>query len=453
MLKLFNKVLIANRGEIAVRVIRACRDMEIKTVAVYSEADRESMHRYLADESVCIGPAQALKSYLSIPSIISAAKITGCQGIHPGFGFLSENAEFARKCAENGIVFIGPYPEHIEKMGNKSEARKIMIKNNVPVVPGSEGVVPDVDEGLLIADKIGYPVIIKASSGGGGKGMRVAANSDEFKKYFLMCQAESKSAFGDDSLYIEKYIESPKHIEFQILADNKGNTVFVGERDCSIQRKHQKVIEEAPSIKLDKDLREKMGLAAVSAAKAVGYVSAGTVEFLLDKFNNYYFMEMNTRIQVEHPVTEYITGIDLVREQITIACGAELSIKQEDIRINGHAIEFRINAEKVKENFRPCPGTITSYHAPGGFGVRVDSSAYEGYVIPPYYDSMIAKLIVWADDRDQAIKRMKRALGEFVIDGIDTNIEFLMKILNNDKFIKGEIDTSFIPNTMDELQN
>lgn len=441
---MFDKVLIANRGEIAVRIIRACREMGLKTVAVYSEGDKDSMHRYLADESICIGPAQSSKSYLNIPAIITAAQVTGCGALHPGFGFLSENPEFAKLCGENNIKFIGPSFDNISMMGNKSEARKIMIKNNIPVVPGSDGIVLDVHKGTAIAEGIGYPVIIKASSGGGGKGMRIATTPEEFKNYFMMCQAEAKAAFGDDSLYIEKYIESPRHIEFQILADDFGSTLHVGERDCSIQRKHQKVIEEGPSVALNETLRRQMGEAAVMAARAAGYVNAGTIEFLLDAKGNFYFMEMNTRIQVEHPVTEYITGIDLVKEQIRIAMGEKLKISQEDVKINGHAIECRINAENVKENFRPCPGTINTYNIPGGFGVRVDSSMYQGYTIPPHYDSMIAKLIVWGSDRKEAISRMKRALGEFIIDGIDTNIEFLMHILDNQQYIAGEVDTSFI---------
>lgn len=447
---MFDKVIVANRGEIAVRVIRACREMGIKTVSVYSEADRDSMHRYLADESVCIGPAQASKSYLAMDAIITAALVTGCDGIHPGFGFLSENHEFAKKCEENNIKFIGPSPENIEKMGNKSEARKVMKESGVPIVPGSDDCVRDISLGLTIADDIGYPVIIKASSGGGGKGMRAAYNPEEFKRYFSMCQAEAKASFGDDSVYIEKYLESPRHIEFQILGDSFGNIIYVGERDCSIQRKHQKVIEEAPSIALSDELRVRMGRAAVAAAKAVNYVNAGTVEFLLDTEDRFYFMEMNTRIQVEHPVTEYITGVDLVKEQIKIAMGEALDMSQEDVRINGHAIECRINAENVRENFRPCPGTISAFHMPGGYGVRVDSSAYNGYTIPPFYDSMIAKLIVWGINRDEAIARMKRALGEFIIEGTDTNIEFLMAIFNNKKYIGGNINTSFISEILQE---
>jgi acetyl-CoA carboxylase biotin carboxylase subunit len=445
---MFSKILVANRGEIAVRIIRTCREMGIKTVAIYSEADRESMHRYIADEALCIGPPQALKSYLNIQSVVSAALAAGCDGIHPGFGFLSENPEFAKSCIEHGIKFIGPEPGHIERMGNKSEARRVMVENNIPVTPGSEGAIDSFDKGLEIAEEIGYPVIIKASSGGGGRGMRVALNPEEFKRYFSMCRSEAMAAFGDQSVYVEKFIEAPRHIEFQILADSYGNIIYLGERDCSIQRKHQKIVEEAPSAALNSDLRKTMGETAVRAAKSVGYVNAGTVEFLLDKDNNFYFMEMNTRIQVEHPVTEYITGIDLIKEQIRIAAGERLSILQDDVKINGHAIECRINAEKVKDNFKPCPGTIASYHIPGGFGVRVDSSIYEGYTVPPYYDSMLAKLIVWGTDRQDAIKRMKRALGEFVIDGIDTNIEFHMDILDNKRFIDGNFDTSFIQNEM-----
>lgn len=441
---MFKKLLIANRGEIAVRIIRTCREMGIRTVAVYSEADKDSMHRYFADESICIGPPQPSSSYLNMSTIINAAKIKGCDCIHPGFGFLSENPEFAQKCIDNGITMIGPKPEHIRKMGNKSEARKIVMDLCIPVVPGSQGVVENVDKGLEIAEGIGYPVIIKASSGGGGRGMRIAYTPDEFKKYFTMCQAEAGAAFGDTSVYVEKYILSPRHIEFQILGDNYGNVIYLGERDCTVQRKHQKMIEESPSGILNKELRSKMGEAAVIMAKAIGYVNAGTVEFLLDKDNNFYFIEMNTRIQVEHPVTEYVTGIDLIKEQIRIASGEKLLLAQDDVCIKGHSIECRINAENAKENFRPCPGTVNTYHVPGGFGVRVDSSVYEGYTIPPYYDSMIAKLIVWGVDRNEAINRMKRALGEFVIDGIDTNIEFQMKILNSREFNECNFDTSFV---------
>ena len=441
---MFKKILIANRGEIAVRIIRACMEMNIETVAVYSEADKDSMHVYMADKAVCIGPAMSSKSYLNIPAILSAADITGAEAIHPGFGFLSENVKFASLCKIAGITFIGPSSEAISLMGDKSNARETMKKAGIPTIPGSEGKIYIADEGNKIADGIGYPVIIKASSGGGGRGMRVVWNSEEFTSLFNLCKQESKAAFNDDAMYIEKYIENPRHIEFQILADCKGKVIHLGERDCSLQRRNQKMLEEAPSIILDDDLRERMGEAAKKAAKACNYTNAGTIEFLLDKDRNFYFMEMNTRVQVEHPVTEEVTGIDIIKEQINIAFGKELSYSQEDIKINGHSIECRINAENPEQNFRPSPGKINDLHLPGGFGVRVDSSIYSGYTIPPYYDSMIAKLIVHGRDRNEAISKMKRALSEFLLDGIDTNIDFLIKLLNNEDVVNNNYDTSYI---------
>lgn len=441
---MFKKILIANRGEIAVRIIRACKEMGIKTVAVYSEMDKDCLHVHLADEAVCIGPAPSSKSYLNIQNIISAALVTGADAVHPGYGFLSENPKFALACKEYDIKFIGPYPEHIVKMGDKAEARRTMINAGVPVVPGSEGSVNGLDEAKDIAKKIGFPVMIKAASGGGGRGMRIVRSEEEFEKSFIMAQREALSAFNDDSMYIEKFIENPRHIEFQILADEHGNIIHLGDRDCSLQRRNQKVLEEAPSGVINDELRDKMGKAAIKAAKAVGYVNAGTVEFLLDKDKNFYFIEMNTRIQVEHPVTEAVTGIDLIKEQIKIAAGEKLSISQQDVIIKGHAIECRINAEDAKENFRPSPGLVEVYHTAGGYGVRMDSHLYSGYVIPPTYDSMIGKLIVWGENRLEAINRMKRALEETIIEGISTNIDFHLDILSNERFIKNEIDTSFV---------
>lgn len=441
---MFEKILIANRGEIAVRIIRACREMGIKTVAVYSEADREALHTQLADEAVCIGPAAAAESYLSAERILSACMATGAQAIHPGFGFLSENSRFAEMCAKCHITFIGPSPEIMDKMGNKSQARRTMMEAKVPVVPGTKEAVFEAAEGQRQAEKIGYPVMIKASSGGGGKGMRVAKNSQEFQEAFQVAQMESQRAFGDRTMYIEKFVEEPRHVEIQILADKYGHVVQLGERDCSIQRHHQKVLEESPCCALTPKLRKKMGEAAVRAVKAVGYESAGTIEFLLDKHGNFYFMEMNTRIQVEHPVTEMVTGIDLIKEQIRIAAGLKLDFTQEDVEVRGHAIECRINAENPSKNFRPSPGTITEVHFPGGNGIRVDTAVYQGYTIPPNYDSMIAKLIVHGKDREEAIDKMRSALGEFVIQGIDTNLDFQFDIVSNPDFIKGNFDTGFI---------
>ena len=441
---MINKVLIANRGEIAVRIIRACREMGIETVAVYSKADETALHVQLADEAVCIGPAASKDSYLNMENIISATVISGADAIHPGFGFLSENARFAEMCRQCHITFIGPSPGLIHKMGNKSEARKTMMEVGVPVVPGTKEPVYRAEEAKGIADDMGYPVMIKASSGGGGKGMRISFGPEDFEENFRMAQMESVNSFNDDMMYIEKYIESPRHIEFQILGDAYGNVIHLGERDCSIQRRHQKVLEESPSPAMDEALREKMGQTAIQAAKAVGYESAGTIEFLLDKHRNYYFMEMNTRIQVEHPVTEFVTNVDLIKSQIRIASGEPLNIRQEDIEFKGHAIECRINAENPDQNFRPSPGKIERLHLPGGKGIRVDTAVYAGYTIPPYYDSMIAKLIVLGKSRNEAIKKMKSALSEFIVDGIDTNIDFQMEIMNHRKYQSGDFSTDFI---------
>lgn len=441
---MFKKILIANRGEIALRIIRACREMGIQTVAVCSDIDRDALHAQLADQTICIGPAPAKGSYLNMESIISATLASGAEAIHPGFGFLSENSKFVRMCDQCNITFIGPSADIIDKMGNKAEARKTMIDLNIPVVPGSEGAVYDADSAKEIADKMGYPVMIKASAGGGGKGMRVANNSEEFIANFNTAKQETQKAFGDDAMYIEKYIIDPRHIEFQILADNYGNVVHLGERDCSIQRKHQKMIEESPSVVIDDDLRKRMGEAAVKAAQGSGYRNAGTIEFLLDKDNQFYFIEMNTRIQVEHPVTEMVTGIDLIKEQIKIAAGKKLRLTQADVVIKGHAIECRINAENPEKAFRPCPGRVDSVHFPGGKGVRIDSAMYCGYEIPAIYDSMIVKLIVHDDNRELAIKKMRSALGELIIQGIDTNIDYQFQIINNKDFISGNTDTGFI---------
>lgn len=446
---MFEKILIANRGEIAVRIIRACREMGIETVAVYSEADKEALHVEMADEAVCIGPASPKGSYLNMQNIISATVLTGAQAIHPGFGFLSENSKFAEMCRECNIVFIGPDPETIDMAGNKSNARDIMAKAGVPVIPGSDGAIKDADTAIVLAEKIGYPVMIKASAGGGGRGIRIVRSKEELTAAFETAKTEAKGAFGDDTMYMEKFIEGPKHIEFQILADSFENILYLGERDCSLQRRNQKVLEEAPSAMMTEELRKKMGETAVKAAKAVNYKNAGTIEFLLDKYGNYYFMEMNTRIQVEHPVTEMVTGIDLIKEQIRIAAGEKLKLTQKDVKLNGHAIECRINAEDPSKGFRPSPGRIENIHVPGGPGVRLDSAAYRGYVIPPYYDSMIGKLIAHGNTREEAINRMKRALGEFVIEGLSTNIDFEFEMLNTQEFISGEYDTGFITRYME----
>ena len=442
---MFRKILIANRGEIAVRIIRACRELGIKTVAVYSEADREALHTQLADEAVCIGPAPSSESYLNMESILSACIATKADAIHPGFGFLSENSRFVELCEKCNITFIGPSAAMIDKMGNKSEARKTMMEAGVPVVPGTKEAVYDARRGKELAEQIGYPVMIKASSGGGGKGMRVSESPEDFEENFKVAQLESVRGFADNTMYIEKYVQDPRHIEFQIIADKFGNVVQLGERDCSIQRHHQKVIEESPSVALTPELREEMGAAAVRAAKAVGYESAGTIEFLLDKNKNFYFMEMNTRIQVEHPVTEMVSGVDLIKEMISIAQGNLLSVKQEEIHLQGHAIECRINAEDPEHNFRPCPGVIRQVHLPGGKGVRIDTAVYSGYEIPPYYDSMIAKVIVHGRDRSEAVDKMRSTLGELIIDGVTTNVDFQYEIMNNEDFQSGDITTDFIP--------
>jgi acetyl-CoA carboxylase biotin carboxylase subunit len=441
---MFKKILIANRGEIAVRIIRACNEMGIQTVAVYSEIDKNALHTQMADEAVCIGPAKSADSYLNMQNILSATVLTGAEAIHPGFGFLSENSKFAQMCEECNIKFIGPDSKNMDNMGNKVKAREIMKNAGVPVVPGSDGAVASETEALMWAEKIGYPLMIKASAGGGGRGIRIVSKQEELLPAYNTAKTESKNAFGDDTMYMEKFIEEPKHIEFQILADEHDNVIHLGERDCSIQRRNQKVIEEAPGPLMTEELRKQMGEVAVKAARSINYKNAGTIEFLLDKYGKYYFMEMNTRIQVEHPITEMITGVDLVKSQIKIASGQVLSYKQEDIKIQGHAIECRINAENPSKNFMPCPGEIKSLHIPGGYGVRIDSAAYQGYKIPPTYDSMIGKLIVHGKSREEAICKMRRALGEFIIEGIDTNIDFQFKIINNENFIKGNFDTSFI---------
>ncbi|MBN1057937.1 acetyl-CoA carboxylase biotin carboxylase subunit [Clostridium botulinum] len=445
---MFKKVLIANRGEIAVRIIRACREMGILTVAVYSEIDKEALHTQLADEAICIGPAIAKDSYLNIANILSACVLSGADAIHPGFGFLSENAKFAKMCKECNIKFIGPDYESIELMGDKARAREIMKKANVPVVPGYEGEIENETHALGIAKKIGYPIMIKAAAGGGGKGIRIARSDEEFLKGYKTAKSESKACFGDDRLYIEKFIEKPRHIEFQILADEYGNVVHLGERECSLQRKNQKVLEEAPSNILNEEIRNTMGEIAKKAAQAVNYKNAGTIEFLFDKDNNFYFMEMNTRIQVEHPITEMITGVDLVKEQLKIASGEKLLLKQEDIKISGHAIECRINAEDPENDFRPCPGEVSELCVPGGMGVRVDSAIYCGYNIPYFYDSMIAKLITFGKTREEAIVKMKRALGEFAVGGVKTNIDFQFSILEMQEFLDGNYDTSFLSEKM-----
>ncbi|MEA5082990.1 MAG: acetyl-CoA carboxylase biotin carboxylase subunit [Lachnospiraceae bacterium] len=444
---MFSKILIANRGEIAVRIIRACREMGIKTVAVFSEPDRDALHTQLADEAVCIGPAKSNDSYLNMQNIISAAVATKAQAIHPGFGFLAENSIFAAMCTECNIKFIGPDAETIDKMGNKSNARELMIEAKVPVIPGSDGVVEDSQKAKEVAKKLGYPVMVKASAGGGGKGIRIVRSEEDLEAAYESAKSETKAAFGDDTMYMEKVVENARHIEIQILGDEFGNVIHLGERDCSLQRRNQKVLEEAPSPALNEDVRKAMGDAAVKAAKAVGYKSAGTIEFLYEKSGNFYFMEMNTRIQVEHPVTEMITGIDIVKEQIRIAEGQKMTIKQKDVVIKGHAIECRINAENPEKNFAPSPGKIDFLLVPGGgLGVRIDSAVYAGCNILPYYDSMIAKVITYGNTRAEAIEKMRRCLYEFVIEGVDTNIEFQEKILTNEKYLAGLFDTSFIAN-------
>ena len=446
---MLNKVLIANRGEIAVRIIRACREMNIKTVAIYSEIDKDSLHTKLADEAICVGSAAPAKSYLNVKNILEAANVTGADGIHPGFGFLSENAKFAKMCTESNIKFIGPSAEVINLMGNKTNAKQLMKDAGVPTVPGSDGKLNSLEEAKKVAKKVGYPVMLKASSGGGGKGIRLCNNEEELVNSYDIVKQEAKVSFNDDELYLEKCIVNPRHVEIQVLADEYGNCIHLGERDCSVQRKNQKVLEESPSTVLNDSLRKKMGEAAIKAVKAAGYSNAGTIEFLVDKDKNFYFMEMNTRIQVEHPVTEWVTGVDIVKEQLKIASGEKLEYKQKDITFTGHSIECRINAENPYKNFRPSPGEIKELNLPGGNGVRIDTAVYTGYKIPPVYDSMIAKLIVHGKDRDEAIAKMKRALDECVIDGIDTNIDFLYKILENKNFQSGNFDTSFIKKEFD----
>ena len=448
---MFNKILIANRGEIAVRVIRACREMGIQTVAVYSEADRDCLHTMLADEAICIGPAASTDSYLNIERILAATVAMKADAIHPGFGFLSENARFAKLCAECNIAFIGPSAEIINKMGNKSEARKTMMEAGVPVVPGSKEPVHAAEDGLAMAKEIGFPVMIKASSGGGGKGMRISRSPEDFTELFNAAQMESVKGFSDDTMYIEKYIEKPRHIEFQIMADGQGHVIQLGDRDCSIQRRNQKLLEESPSKALTPELRERMGAAAVAAARAAGYVNAGTIEFVLAPDGQFYFIEMNTRIQVEHPVTELVTGLDLVREQIRVSAGLPLSVTQEEVLFRGHAIECRINAEDPAKGFQPCPGRIDFLHLPGGYGVRVDTGLYTGYELPPYYDSLMAKLIVYAPTRLEAIRRMRRALEELVIEGPATNTDLLHQILHHPDFVRGNYSTGFLEAHMDTL--
>jgi acetyl-CoA carboxylase biotin carboxylase subunit len=440
---MFRKVLIANRGEIALRVIRACRELGIETVAVYSEADRESLHVRFADDDVCIGPPPARDSYLKIPRIIAAAEITGADAIHPGYGFLAENAEFAETCAASNITFIGPTADQIRVMGDKAAARRAMADVGVPIIPGTPGPVEDADQALEFANSAGFPVIIKAAAGGGGKGMRVARDADDFGRSFQLARSEALSAFGNGDVYVEKYLSRPRHIEFQILGDKHGTVIHLGERDCSVQRRHQKLIEEAPSPAMTPELREQMGTAAVAGAKAIDYVGAGTIEMLLDDDGSYYFMEMNTRIQVEHPVTEMLTGVDLVKEQIRVAAGEPLSVRELP-PLRGHVIEVRVNAEDPARNFQPSPGKIQTFHPPGGPGVRLDTHVYSGYTVPPYYDSLLAKLICQGRDRAEAIARLRIALDSFIIEGVTTTIPFLGRVMQNPRFIAGQVDTKFL---------
>ena len=441
---MFNKILIANRGEIAIRIIRACRELGVKTVAVYSTADKTALHAQIADEAVCIGPAPSKDSYPNSKALLAACEITGAQAIHPGFGFLSENSHFVRLCDKCGIKFIGPGADAMDAMGDKANAKKTMIENDVPVVPGSDGVVETLEEAQEIAAKIGYPIMVKASAGGGGRGIRLVEKPEELEAAMTAAKQEAKQFFANDDIYIEKFIVNPRHVEIQLLADEHGNVIYLGERDCSLQRRNQKVLEESPSPIMTEELRRRMGEAAVRAAKACGYANAGTVEFLVDKDLNFYFMEMNARIQVEHPVTEMVTGVDLVKAQINIAAGLPLQYKQEDIKLTGHVIECRINAEEPKNNFRPCPGKIKSIHMPGGFGVRIDTAVYQGYEIPPYYDSMIAKVLVKGEDRKEAIQKMKVALSEFLIEGINTNIDFQLNLLRDEDVESGNFDIGFL---------
>ena len=441
---MFKKVLIANRGEIALRVIRACKELGLETVAVYSTADRDSLHVRFADDDVCIGPGPSRESYLVVPRLIAAAEITGADAIHPGYGFLAENADFAETVGASGLTFIGPTPEQIRSMGDKATARRLAKEAGVPTVPGSPDTISDLEEALRVASEIGYPVIIKATAGGGGKGMRVAKNAEEFSQSFTLAQNEALSAFGNGSVYIEKYLARPRHVEIQVMGDKHGKVVHLGERDCSVQRRHQKLIEEAPSPALTEELREQMGTAAVKLAAAIGYSGAGTIEFLLDEDGSFYFMEMNTRIQVEHPVTEMVTSFDLVKEQIRVAAGEPLSWLGNGLKLRGHAIECRINAEDPYRNFQPSPGTITAYHPPGGPGVRVDSHVYAGYQVPPFYDSLLAKVIVHGNDRAEALTRMKNALETFVLEGVTTTIPFLVRVLQHPEFVAGKVDTKFL---------
>lgn len=441
---MFKKVLIANRGEIAVRIIRACRELGLKTVAVFSTADRNALHAKIADEAVCIGAPAAKDSYLNEKAIIAACEITGADAVHPGFGFLSENASFARNCGKCGITFIGPAPESIEMLGDKAAAKSAMKKAGVPVIPGSDGAVKSMDEAKKLAEEIGFPLMVKASAGGGGRGIRLVERMEDLESQITAARTEALNYFGDGSIYMEKFIVNPKHIEFQILADKHGNAVHLGERDCSMQRRNQKVLEESPSVIMTPMLRDRMGKAAVAAAKVCGYYNAGTIEFLVDDKNNFYFMEMNTRIQVEHPITEFVTGIDLVKAQLKIAAGKELPYSQEDIRVKGHSIECRINAESPEKGFRPSPGKINALHIPGGPGIRIDSSVYSGYEISPYYDSMIAKLIVYAPTRKEAIAKMKWALAEFIVEGVDTNIDFQLSLIRDPAFEEGNYDIGYL---------
>ena len=441
---MIKKILIANRGEIAVRIIRACREMGIRTVAIYSEADKDALHTKLADEAICIGPAASAKSYLNVKSILEAACLTGADSIHPGYGFLSENSTFARICEEMGIKFIGPSYKLIELLGNKSKAKETMKNAGVPVVQGSEGLIKSKTEAIEIAEKIKYPVMLKASAGGGGKGIRIAYSKEELEKEYDIVKQEAKVSFNDDSLYLEKFIENPRHVEIQVLADEHGNCRHLGERDCSIQRRNQKMLEETPSGILDEETRKRMGEVAVKAVKEIGYTNAGTIEFLVDKNKDFYFMEMNTRVQVEHPITEMVTGIDIVKEQIRIANGEKIKYSQDDIKFYGHSMEARINAEDPEKNFMPCPGLITGLHLPGGNGVRVDTAIYSGYMVPPTYDSMLAKIIVHGKDREESISKMKSAIAELVVEGIKTNADFVLKILDDKDFHKDNYDTSYL---------
>ena len=445
---MLQKILIANRGEIAVRIIRACREMGIRTVAVYSEADKNSLHKTLADEAICIGPAASSKSYLNMKAILEAACLTGADSIHPGFGFLSENASFAKICNDMGIKFIGPSGDLINLLGNKSKAKETMKKAGVPVVPGSEGLIKNKEEAIELAEKIKYPVILKASAGGGGRGIRIAYSKEELEKSYDIVKQEAKISFGDDSIYLEKFIENPRHVEIQILADEHGNCIHLGERDCSIQRRNQKIIEETPSMAINDKTRKKMGQIAVKAVKEIGYTNVGTIEFLVDKNQDFYFMEMNTRVQVEHPITEMVTGIDIIKEQIKIASGQKMLLNQEDIKFTGHVMEARINAENSDKNFMPCPGKITGLHLPGGNGIRVDTAIYAGYTVPANYDAMIAKIIAQGKNREEAIAKLRSAIAELVVEGIDTNTDFILKILENENFKTNQYDTSFVEKEM-----